>query len=148
MGVQLYVFCTRCERHTSSKGVKLNQLCVPERSGQLNTLKKLLEGKHPEKGNWISLAGQARVLRWREGLFETHSEEQDRGGEVEDPPWHENNQYTELQQLEEQWEQLRQQIVLSPHWQAGSGLEQVNGEWGFDEPTWQMGEEIGAEEML
>ncbi len=152
MGVQLYVFCTRCGRYTSSKGVKLNQLCVPERSGQLNRLKKLLEGRHPEKGHWlgevvdITLAGQARVLRWREGFLETQAEEQGGEGEGEDPPWQVNNQYSDLQQMEEQWEQLRQQFVGSPLWQAERGLEQVKGEWGFDEPIWQMGEE-GEEEL-
>ncbi len=120
---------------------------MPEKSGQLNRLKKLLEGKHPEKGHWlgevvsISLAGQARVLRWSEGSFGTHNEEQDQELEPEDPPWKENNQYSELQHLEEQWEQLRLQMVSSPLWQAGRGLEQVNEEWGFDEPDWQMGEE-------
>ena len=47
--------------------------------------------------------------------------------------------------MEEQWEQLRQQMVSSPLWQAGRGLEQVREEWGFDEPNWQMVEE-GEEE--
>ena len=133
--------------------MKLNQVCVPERSGQLNRLKKLLEGKHPEKGHWlgevvsISLAGQARVLGWVEGTAETHNEEQDQEEEPDEPPWRANNQYAELQQMEEQWEQLRLQMVSSPLWQAGSGLEQVNGEWGFDEPDWQMCEECEGEEV-
>ena len=111
LGVQLYVFCTRCRRYSSGKGVKLNQLCVPEKSGQLSRLKKLLEGKHPEKGHWlgevvsISLAGQ-RGLMWNEGAEEANNEEQeepDQDLEQEDPPWQEKNQYNELQQLEEQW---------------------------------------------
>ena len=81
---------------------------------------------------------------WNEGAEEGTNEEQgehDPGMEQEDPPWQENNQYIELQLLEEQWEQLRQQMVSSPLWQAGRGLEQVNEGWGFDEPDWQMGEE-------
>ena len=124
LGVQLYVFCTRCGRYTSGKGVKLNQVCVPERSGQLNRLKKLLEGKHPEKGHWlgevvsISVAGQARVLGWAEGLAENNDEEQDQLQDQEcapeEPPWRANKQYMELQQMEEQWEQLRLQMVSSP----------------------------------
>ena len=149
LGVQLYVFCTRCGRYASGKGVKLNQLCVPEKSGQLSRLKKLLEGKHPEKGHWlgevvsISLAGQ-RGLMWNEGAEEANNEEHeepDQEVEQEGPPGEVKNQYNELQQLEEQWEQLRQQMVSSPLWQAGRGLEQVNEGWGFDEPDWQMGEE-------
>ncbi len=52
-----------------------------------------------------------------------------------------NNQYNELQRMEEQWELLRQQMVSSPLWQAGRGLEQVSEGWDFDEPDWQMGEE-------
>ena len=70
-------------------------------------------------------------------------EEPDQEVEQEGPPGEVKNQYNELQQLEEQWEQLRQQMVSSPLWQAGRGLEQVNEGWGFDEPDWQMGEEEG-----
>ena len=70
-------------------------------------------------------------------------EEPDQEVEQEGPPGEVRNQYNELQQLEEQWEQLRQQMVSSPLWQAGRGLEQVNEGWGFDEPDWQMGEEEG-----
>ena len=81
-----------------------------------------------------------------EGTAETYNEEQDQEGEQEEPPWRAKNQYIELQQLEEQWEQLRVQMVSSPLWQAGRGLEQVNGEWGFDEPDWQMCEEGEGEE--
>ena len=151
LGVQLYVFCTRCGRYASGKGVKLNQLCVPEKSGQLSRLKKLLEGKHPEKGHWlgevvsISLAGQRGHLA-NEGAEEANNmenEEPDQEVDHEEPPGEVKNQYNELQQLEEQWEQLRQQMVSSPLWQAGRGLEQVNEGWGFDEPDWQMGEEEG-----
>ena len=152
LGVQLYVFCTRCGRYASGKGVKLNQLCVPEKSGQLGRLKKLLEGKHPENGHWlgevvsISLAGQ-RCLMWNEGVEEPNNEEQVEPGqfsEQEDPPWQVKNQYDELQRSEEQWEQLRQQMVSSPLWQAGRELEQVKEGWGFDEPDWQRGEEGAA----
>ena len=85
-----------------------------------------------------------------EGLPETQGEEEDQDPDedVEFVAAGEDghNQYSELQRLEEQWELLRQQMVGSPHWQAGRGLEQVNGEWGFDEPNWQMGEEAAEEE--
>ena len=87
---------------------------------------------------------------WYEGAEEPNHEEQEEPGqdaEQEDPPWQVKNQYNELQQLEEQWEQLRQQMVSSPLWQAGRGLEQVKEEWGFDELNWQMVEE-GEEEDL
>jgi hypothetical protein len=145
VGVQLYVFCTRCGRYASGKGAMLNQLCVPEKSGQLGRLRKLLEGKHLEKGHWlgevvsISLAG-LRGLMWHEGNEGGH-EEPGQDEEQEEPPWEVNNQYNELQRLEEQWELLRQQMVSSPLWQAGRGLEQVSEGWGFDEPDWQMAEE-------
>ena len=66
-GVQLYVFCTKCGRYASGKGVKLNQLCVPEKSGQLSRLKKLLEGKHPEKGHWLGEVTMLSVARAWEG---------------------------------------------------------------------------------
>ena len=90
---------------------------------------------------------------WNEGAEEPNNEEQEEPGqdsEQEDPPWQVKNQYNELQQLEEQWEQLRQQMVSSPLWQAGRGLEQVNEGWGFDEPDWQMREEgeAGEEEQV
>ena len=78
----------------------------------------------------------------------TGKEEEDPDGELEGEVagGQGHNQYIELQRLEEQWELLRQQMVGSPHWQAGRGLEQVNGEWGFDEPNWQMGEAAAEEE--
>ena len=154
-GVQLYVFCTKCGRYASGKGAKLNQLCVPEKSGQLGRLRKPLEGKHPERGQWlgkvvsISLAGR-RGLMWQEGANlgnEGENEEPGQDGEQVEPPWEVNNQYNELAKMEEQWELLRQQMVSSPLWQAGRGLEQVSEGWGFDEPDWQMGDEGEAVDM-
>ena len=118
---------------------------------------KFAGGRHPEKGHLlrdvvaISVAGQRWAPTLAEGLPETQGEEEDQGPDEDEEMVaageHGNNQYDDLQGLEEQWELLRQQMIGSPHWQAGRGLEQVNGEWGFDEPNWQMGEESGGEEV-
>ncbi len=55
-------------------------------------------------------------------------------------------QHKELQQLQEHWEQLRQELVGSALWQEGQGLKQVTSNLRFDEPDWLMNQENEEDE--
>ena len=127
-GNQLMVFCTKCGRYASGRGDKLNQLC-PEHPGRKATLKRLLEGKHPEKGHWlgevtllsVAIAGMGASV---EPVQETV------GGSQRLPPETANDPMQELRDLEEALEQ----------YQAG-GEYQAEVENGSEEEGWACDEE-------